>query len=384
VKLRQHRKRFGLTQSLERGFGGSRRSASLRRRQGFTILELLMASIAAAMLLSALYFSFDMTIQQTQTARDASGTEDLTRGVLNRLAVDIGAILGPLPPSSGGTASIQSIYTDAAATGTGTGTSTTGTSTTTSTTATASSSSSSSSANSTNTPLLGSGLNIPLEAGVIGGYQGQMTMLILFTSRVPDVFTTNGPNSLTQMYGQNTTSSTTQIPADLRRVVYWLGNSGGLYRQETQWPTGIYTWNLSDLQGGTPSEDPTCLVAEEVKNVLFEFYDPYEQTWEQTWDGTGGTQPPYSMLPGPPIAIRVTLTFEFPNPRGGSPITSTIVQVFPVVTATGQIPALTLYDPTSAGASSSGSSSSSVVGGKTTGGQTTGGKTTGGMTTNGK
>jgi prepilin-type N-terminal cleavage/methylation domain-containing protein len=379
VNLRQHQKRFGLAQSLERGFGGSRRSATHRRRKGFTILELLLASVAAAMLLSALYYSFDMTIQQTQVARDAAGTEDLTRGVVNRLAVDIGAILGPLPPSSGGTASIQASYTNAAATG-ATGVTATGATTTTTTGAGGGTSSSSSSANSTNTPLLGSGLNIPFEAGVIGGYEGQMTMLILFTSRVPDIFTSSGPNSLTQMYSQNTTGSTIQIPADLRRVVYWLGSNGGLYRQETPWVTGysngVSSWNLSDLP---LSDDPSSLVAEEVKNVLFEFYDPYEETWEQTWDGTGGTQPPYSMLPGPPIAIRVTLTFEFANPRGGSPITSTVVQVFPVATAAGQIPALALYDPTSGGASSSGSSSSNVVGAKTTGA-----KTTGAMTTNGK
>lgn len=214
--------------------------------------------------------------------------------------------------------------------------------------------------NSTNTPLLESGLDIPFEAGVIGGYEGQTTMLILFTSRPPDVFTSSGANSLAQMYTQGgTTSSDLQIPADLRRVVYWLGSSGGLYRQETPWVTGynsgVSIWALEDLP---LSDDPNSLVAQEVENVLFEFFDPYEQTWEQSWDGTGGYQPPFLMTVGPPPAIRVTLTFKFENPKGGSPIHSTIVQVFPIYTATGQI-TQTLYDPTSAGGSSSSSSSSS-------------------------
>jgi type II secretory pathway pseudopilin PulG len=343
-------------------------------RRGFTILELLLASVIAIMLLSAVYLSFDMTVQQTQASRDSAGTEDLVRGVINRLSIDIGAVLGPLPPSSGGTASIQASYTNASAGATGASVASATVTGATTVSATGMTSSSSSSSSSTQTPLLGSGLNIPLEAGVIGGYQNQMNMLVLFTSRVPDVFTGSGANSLAQLYNtQSNSNSNMQYPADLRRVVYWLGNNGGLYRQETPWVTGEYSWSLSDLP---LQDDPSSLIAEEVTQFDLEYYDPFEETWETTWDGTGGTQPPYSMTPGPPPAIRITLTFKFGNPRGGAPISSTIQHTFPILAATGQI-TQTLYDPTSGATSSSGSSNSNVVGAKTVGAQVVGASTTG-------
>ena len=48
---------------------------------------------------------------------------------------------------------------------------------------------------------------------------------------------------------------------------------------------------------------------------------------------------------GPPRAVRVTMTFEFPPPkRGGQPVTKTLVQVIPVRTAPGAAIA-TLVDP---------------------------------------
>jgi hypothetical protein len=221
---------------------------------------------------------------------------------------------------------------------------------------------------------------IPLQSGVIGAYQDNQNMLVLFTSRVPDIFNGNGPNSLAQLYNsQGTTGSNNnqQVPADLRRVVYWLGGNGGLYRNETPWVTGVDSWNLNDL----PLQDNqgVCL-AEEVKTLTFEYYDPFEQSWETSWDGTGGTSPPYSMLPGPPAAIRVTLNFEFANPKGKAPIKSTIVQVYPILTAPGQT-TMTLFNPVAASTSSSSSSGSgNVVGAKTVGAQTTGAKTTGATT----
>ncbi|HEV3383714.1 MAG TPA: prepilin-type N-terminal cleavage/methylation domain-containing protein [Gemmata sp.] len=382
-------------------------SKRIPRRRGFTLLELLLASVCAVMLLSALYFSFDMTIEQTQTARDQAGTEDLSRGVINRLAIDINAVLGPQPALSGGTAGML-VPTELESTLSG-GTATSGA--TTGNTAGGSAvkgnvvmgnvvggnvvagkavggmsgggggSSSSSSSSSTPTPLLGSGMFIPLQTGVIGGYEGNMNMMVLFTSRVPDIFSSNGPNSLAQLYngGGASSNNNVQVPADLRRVVYWLGSNGGLYRHETPWVMGTNNYNLSDLplqdSAGTP-------LAEEVKNVVFEYWDSFEQSWETSWDGTGGTSPPYTMVPGPPAAIRITLTFEFSNPKGGKPFNSTIQQVFPIFTAPGQT-TMALYNATASAAAPS-SSNSSVVGGKVVGGTVTGGSVTGGAMTGGK
>jgi prepilin-type N-terminal cleavage/methylation domain-containing protein len=83
------------------------RLGSVRGRPGFTILELLLASVAAAMLLSALYFSMDMTINQTQAARDNAGREDVVRGIFNRFSLDMSSVLTPQPAQSGGTAGMQ-------------------------------------------------------------------------------------------------------------------------------------------------------------------------------------------------------------------------------------------------------------------------------------
>jgi hypothetical protein len=60
------------------------------------------------------------------------------------------------------------------------------------------------------------------------------------------------------------------------------------------------------------------VIAENVTGVLFESLD--------TSTSTGNA---------PPRAVRVTLTFETPNPRGGDPIVRTVSQVFAVRTAPG-------------------------------------------------
>ena len=70
------------------------------RDRGFTLLELLLASVIAAMLLGALYLSMNMTLEQTQASRDASDVEDLHRGVFNRMTIDLSATLGPLAPKT--------------------------------------------------------------------------------------------------------------------------------------------------------------------------------------------------------------------------------------------------------------------------------------------
>ena len=73
---------------------------SYNSRRGFTLLELLLASVIAAMLLGSLYLAMNMTLEQTQASRDASDVEDLHRGIVNRMSVDLAATLGPLSPKT--------------------------------------------------------------------------------------------------------------------------------------------------------------------------------------------------------------------------------------------------------------------------------------------
>ena len=57
--------------------------------------------VIAVMLIGALYLALNMTLNQTQATRDASDIEDLNRGVINQMTIDLAATLGPLPPKAG-------------------------------------------------------------------------------------------------------------------------------------------------------------------------------------------------------------------------------------------------------------------------------------------
>ncbi len=327
------------------------------RRSGFTLLELLLATLAGVMLLGGLYMAMNMTLQQTQSARDAAYTEDLTRGVFNRISLDLAGTLGPLAPKSGTPSPSSSTTTTVTVTATTTTTTPKGTS---SSTAAASSTSTSSSGTAQ------SGVaNVPFQSGIMG----QQTQLVVFNSRVPDVLST--PGMLTQLY--QTQNSTDVVPqGDLRRVVYWLGNNGGLYRYETPYVTGDQVWNLTDLP---ITDDDAYLLAREVKDLYFEYLDP-SSGWGTTWDGTGSTSPPSSGSAGPPPAVRVTLTFEFPNAKGGPPVRIQNSQTFAIGSAAGPV-TQTVNDPVSSSGSSTGGSSGSTVTAKTVGAKTVGGKSVG-------
>ena len=74
------------------------------RRRAFTLLEVLLASLIAILLLSALYFAMDITLRQTQQSRDNVDVDNVARGVFARINMDLASSLAPLPPKSGGNA----------------------------------------------------------------------------------------------------------------------------------------------------------------------------------------------------------------------------------------------------------------------------------------
>jgi hypothetical protein len=73
------------------------------------------------------------------------------------------------------------------------------------------------------------------------------------------------------------------------------------------------------------------VIAPEVAEAVFEYYDG--GVWLGEWDGSQTALDGKSAT-GPPRAIRVTLTFQFPG-RGGVPTLKTVSQVFPVRAAVG-------------------------------------------------
>ncbi|MBX9582404.1 MAG: prepilin-type N-terminal cleavage/methylation domain-containing protein, partial [Gemmataceae bacterium] len=73
-------------------------------RPGFTLLEVLLASAIAILLLGALYFAMDVTLRRTQDGREMVEVDNLARAAFHRMGVDLAGALAPLPPKSGGNA----------------------------------------------------------------------------------------------------------------------------------------------------------------------------------------------------------------------------------------------------------------------------------------
>jgi hypothetical protein len=99
---------------------------------------------------------------------------------------------------------------------------------------------------------------------------------------------------------------------DLRRITYWLASSGngGLARQELKIVTSD---DLNSIPpDGLPQDESTYILAEEVKNLAFSYFDG--ANWTDTWDGTtpgnDGTTPI-----GPPAAIAVEVGVQFPGTK---------------------------------------------------------------------
>lgn len=284
----------------------ARRTTLNNRRQAFTLLEVLLASAIALLLMGALYVAVDIQLKQAQAGREVIEEITLTRALLARISADVSATVGPLQssPSTGATA------------GATTGTTTTGT---TSTTGTTDPTTASTTGTTTTTSTTSAIVNI--------GVQGDGGRLVLFLSRVPRELNVTPEQAANEVL---------PLVSDLRRVTYWLvGNETsavGLARQE-------YKIVTSDeaINGGLPdgSEDLNFVIAEEVKSLGFQYFDG--TTWTDTWDGSlPGTDGVTPM--GPPVAIAVTLGIYSPGmatPNSGETPMKMYRRVIPIPTANG-------------------------------------------------
>lgn len=285
---------------------------AVHSRKGFTLLELLLATLIGTILLGALYFSLHMTIQQTQASREAVDAEDLSRGIFNKIAIDLSGTLGTLPAKSGGAppdtssgSTTSTTQTTGMGAGMGMGTDPAMATTTTDPETT------------TTDPADPTTPNTPFQIGVYGTED----LLVLFVSRVPGVLATPGALNQTSLYAQQQTSG-------MYRVMYWKGTNGGLCRQESPWVTADGVGNSFEPDRTTEDADT---IAPEVTGIVFEYSDG--SSWASTWDNTG-----------PPRAIRVTLTFPATNRQSGAASSKTISQVFPIRTGAGSV-VPELFDP---------------------------------------
>ncbi|QEL18800.1 prepilin-type N-terminal cleavage/methylation domain-containing protein [Limnoglobus roseus] len=302
------------------------------RRSGFTILEVLLASAIGVFLLAALYFAFDLCLRQTDSARGIAEKSDLARAITNRMTADLGASLGPLQPKSGGGVTQDSTINSGTSTS-----STTTTPTTTATTTTTPTTTDSSTDTSTDTTATTTDQSLSADVPFQGGVFGTDKQLTIYASRVPT-------DLLNPLSAEQTMLGADPKP-DLRRITYYLSATGGLCRQEQFLVTADGIRNSTDPDHSRESLD---LIAEEVTDVTFEYFDG--TTWTNTWagDDDGGDG---KTVKGPPRAIRMSMTMQ--DTDG---VTKSIEHVFALRAAVGTYQAPVAADTTTTDTTTTGGS----------------------------
>jgi len=303
------------------------------RRLGYTLLEVILASTIAVLLLGALYVAVDMQIRQAQAGRDVVLRAALSRTLFDRIASDIGSSITLDDPArwrlasqSGGAGGMSG----GGMTGAGAGSTNNAAASTT----TPAASSTTTTSNTGTSPYDGSTTTLAPNANTVGfplGIQGSSTQLNIFISKVPREALVNPnaanptPNGTTSNGGTsngtpnngspdstnslpiNTTSSTVPISivGDVRRVTYWLaggdGSGEGLARMEAKLPTSD---DINNLLPPNISNESSYILAPEVRNVQFQYWDGtnWNDTWDSTTLGADGITPI-----GSPQGIAITL-----------------------------------------------------------------------------
>ncbi len=344
------------------------------KRNAFSLLEMVIALALGMVLLLALYMTLSITVNHAESGHEAMADGAVARSIMSRINNDIVSQIGPVdprmlpnyggPPINGvatstsglpnlmtpgglpvsGVLDSQNAYTATAGTGmmatpaasstpsSSTPAASTGTGTTTGSTTTGGTSGNSNSNSSGSTTTAGSGLPaVSYNVGV----RGDATSLILSVYRIqrPPV-------------GQPTDVPDPVVISDVTRINYWLIANGsdtlGLARQEIKQATSTdIDLALTDI-----SNPNQYLIADEVKNILFEYFDG--TTWQTSWDGTALGGPTGETPIGPPAAIRITLTLRrntkmtqtvTDNPDDA---TNTYIQVVPLPTSNNPAPQIAI------------------------------------------
>lgn len=254
-------------------------------RDAFTLLEVLLASALAVILMAALYVALDVQLRLADAGREAIEEATVSRTIVERFENDLTSVVGPVAPPTG--------KSNSSGSGSGSGTGTAATTT-----------DASGMTGATDTSTMQTTM-IPFTAGVIGESDGgNRARLTMFVAKVA-----GAGNPATE-------SPDAANPADIRRVTYWM-TDGGLARQELPWLTADNLQNSTDPVIEDGKEERDYVIAEQVTKLTIEYWDGSQ--WAETWDGRTLNSDGKTLL-GPPVAIRVRFTLEVPGTNPGETV----------------------------------------------------------------
>jgi type II secretory pathway component PulJ len=244
------------------------------RRPAYTLLEVLLASVIAALLMAGLYVAMDTHLRAVQAGRESVDASTVARQLFAMMDADAAGCLTPItvPPSTAAAAPTASSAT-------------------------------SSTASAGTTAAADPGVSTSDVVPFNGGVQGDNGVVTLWVSRVPKL-----PPPGSDFSGDQQTYS-----SDLHRISYWLAAAGGLARQDLDRVSA--SDDSAQLPPGVQDEDQ-LVVAPEVTEASFQYFDG--TNWQDTWDGTvigaDGKTPI-----GPPRAVSVDLTIRRPGVAADAP-----------------------------------------------------------------
>jgi prepilin-type N-terminal cleavage/methylation domain-containing protein len=295
---------------------------TLHAPRGFTLLEMMLATLVSVMLMGALYVAVQVQLRHAQEGRDVIEQSTLAHNVMSRMTNDIRncvTTVSPVVPTplltqaADASTPAAGSSTTAPASGTDTSSASSNTGNTSSTTTNNSSADSNSSSGSTASSLPLTRDTVQFQLSV----KGDANSLSLYISRLPYVYERN------VLPGQ--------VLSDLRLVSYWLGTDGstilGLVRRE-------FTDVTSDEANGVASGPNTgVIIAPEVQSLRFRYFDGLK--WFDAWDGTQSGLDGLTPI-GPPVAIEITLGLASSDQRPWvQPTVRYYRHVVPILTADG-------------------------------------------------
>ena len=286
-----------------------------RRRAAFTLLEVMLASVMALLIMYGLYLAINTQLKFADSGRSEVEAATLARSLVARIHGDVMPGVGQPDPSrylAQGNGQNQS----GGAGGSTPGGSTPGGSGGTPTTPATTGSTPGTTGATGSTPSSTSPSTTGQTTTTLAAFVGDETSIQVFISRVPRVLTGGVP------------PADAPPESDQRVVQYWLADNGGLCRQEL-----VVSTTATDIPWakGTGSES-NYLIAPEVTRLEYSFWDG--TTWNDTWDSTEPGSDGMTPL-GPPMAIGVKLEIKTPGPSGGKERVRTYFHIINIPTANG-------------------------------------------------